>query len=249
MGKEFRTEDEAVVPATPEEIWAAIATGPGIDSWYLGRSKVDADTVTTDYGGFDMTSPITAFAPGERLAYGTQANPGDRFLAYEFLIEGRDRSSTVLRLVANGFLPGDDWAEEFEAMSKGGQLYWHSLVTYVTHFAGRTATPLETAGPRPASWDDAWLGIGRALGLDRRPSTGDAVRLEIAPGEVVDGTVYFANDQTAGVRTAGAMYRFLQGFRGPMLCFHEIFDGPVDHDHWTGWLRRAYAARSGEDRP
>ena len=41
MGKEFSVSNEARVPASPDEIWDAIATGPGIDSWYMGRSTVE----------------------------------------------------------------------------------------------------------------------------------------------------------------------------------------------------------------
>ena len=40
MGHEFAQHKEAEVPASPDEIWAAIATGPGIDSWFMGRSDV-----------------------------------------------------------------------------------------------------------------------------------------------------------------------------------------------------------------
>jgi hypothetical protein len=208
----------------------------------MGRTEVSpAEAVRTVVSDWGIESRITAWEPGVRLAYRGEETGTERFLAYEFLIEGRDRGSTVLRMVTHGFLPGDDWADEFEAMSKGGPLYWHTLVAYVSHFAGRTATALEVDGPLPESWDAAWLGVGRALGLDRRPVTGDAVRLEIAPGRVVDGTVFFANEAVTGVRTEGGLYRFLEGFHRPMLAFHEIFDGPVDGSHWTDWLRRACA--------
>src|SRR4051794_1445511 len=115
MGKQFRTENTATVAATPEEIWDAIATGPGIDSWYMGRSEVaPGEAVRTALGAWTIDSRITAWEPGARLAYGGPESDTDRFLAYEFLIEGRDLGSTVLRMVAHGFLPGDDWAEEFE---------------------------------------------------------------------------------------------------------------------------------------
>ena len=40
MGRPFENRNEAEVPASPDEVWAAIATGPGIDSWFMGRSQV-----------------------------------------------------------------------------------------------------------------------------------------------------------------------------------------------------------------
>jgi uncharacterized protein YndB with AHSA1/START domain len=242
MGKEFSVSNEARVPASPDEIWDAIATGPGIDSWYMGRSTVEPGVaVATVMGEYTPVSPVTAWEPGSHLAYGAEAEPDGRFVAFEFLIEGRERASTVLRMVAHGFLPGDDWAEEFEAMSKGGQLYWHTLVAYLTHFAGRYATPLMVAGPTPQDWDAAWVGVGRALGLSGRPVTGDTVRLQTGPDRSADGTVFYANDHVTGVRTADGLYRFLRGFHGPMLAFHECFDSPADPAHWSRWLQGALA--------
>ena len=41
MGREFELTDFAEVDATPEQLWEAIATGPGIDSWFMGRNQVD----------------------------------------------------------------------------------------------------------------------------------------------------------------------------------------------------------------
>ena len=40
MGHDFETRNEITVDATPEQVWEAIATGPGIDSWFLGRNQV-----------------------------------------------------------------------------------------------------------------------------------------------------------------------------------------------------------------
>ena len=42
MGHQFAQHHEAEVPASPDEVWAAIATGPGIDSWFMGRNEVKA---------------------------------------------------------------------------------------------------------------------------------------------------------------------------------------------------------------
>ncbi|MGW4128831.1 SRPBCC family protein, partial [Amycolatopsis japonica] len=113
MGHEFEITDRLEVDATPEQVWDAIATGPGITSWFMGRNEVDGGvggTVKTAFGGYEPTSAITSWDPLERLVYGTEPAPDGRFVAYEFLIEGRSGGSTVLRTVTSGFLPGDDWA-------------------------------------------------------------------------------------------------------------------------------------------
>lgn len=248
MGHEFELQDVADVDATPEQLWAAIATGPGIDSWFMGRNEVEGGTggtVRAAFGGYRPEFRIREWEPGQRLAYGGDPAPDGRFVAYEFLIEGRDSGSSVLRCVTSGFLPGDDWEEEFEAMTTGGALFFRTLVEYVTHFAGRTAVPVTAFGPPVVSWDLAWARLGAALGLPARPAEADRVLIELPGRAAVEGVVYAANDQTAGIRTADAMYRFLRGFRGPMIASHHIFtpgaDAETEERLWGNWLSRALA--------
>src|SRR6266540_3496127 len=105
MGYEFEGPDRAELDATPEQIWQAIATGPGIDSWFMGRNQVvpgEHGTVTMDFGEYAPVHQITAWEPLKRFAYRTDTDSDGRFIAYEFLIEGRGQGSTVLRMVARG---------------------------------------------------------------------------------------------------------------------------------------------------
>ena len=116
MGKRFEQRRDAEVPASPEEVWAAIATGPGIDSWFMGHSEVepggdtDGGTVRTVFGEYAPELDVTAWDPPWRFGYRSGEAPDGRFIAYEFLIEGRGGGSTVVRAVTSGFIPGDDWA-------------------------------------------------------------------------------------------------------------------------------------------
>jgi uncharacterized protein YndB with AHSA1/START domain len=240
MGHEFEVADSADVDATVDEVWQAIATGPGIDSWYMGRTEVAEGTVRTVFGGFTPESPVTASEPGKRFAYAMPPAPDGRFIAFDFLVEGRAGGSTSLRVVTSGFLPGDDWADEFEAMTKGGAIYFRTLVEYLNHFAGRTATPVTAYGPPVDDWDRAWARLGAELGLDRPAREGDQARV----GDVT-GTVYFANEQTLGIRTSDAIYRFIQGFHRPMIAMHQLFapdtDGAQAERFWQSWLARVFA--------
>ncbi|RSD07341.1 SRPBCC family protein [Amycolatopsis eburnea] len=237
MGHEFEATDVAEVDATPEQVWEAIATGPGIDSWFMGRNEVEGGTGGVVRGAFGAYQPeyrIREWDPLEKLVYGNEPGPDGRKIAYEFLIEGRDGGSSVIRCVTSGFLPGDDWEDEFEAMTAGGALFFRTLVEYVTHFAGRTAVPVTVFGPPVADWDEAWARLGTALGLPARPALGDRVSL--------GGVVYAVNDQTVGIRTADAMLRFMKGFHGPMVAAHHIFtpgaDAATEEKTWSDWLNR-----------
>ena len=254
MGHPFENRQQAEVPATPDEVWAAIATGPGIDSWFMGRSDVQpgtggADgtggTVRTDFGEYAPELDVTAWDPARRFAYRSGEAPDGRFIAYEFLIEGRAGGSTVLRTVTSGFLPGDDWADEFEAMTLGGEMYFRTLVEYLTYFAGRFAAPVTASGPPGTTWARDRTMLYQALGLPENAGRGD--RVSVAADEIgpLDGVVYFANAHTIGIRTPDALYRFLRGFGKPLMAAHELFGRDADPDRaqraWEAWLRHALA--------
>jgi uncharacterized protein YndB with AHSA1/START domain len=247
MGHEFAQHKEAEVPASPDEVWAAIATGPGIDSWFMGRNEVKAGAggaVRTVFGEYTPELEITQWDPAHRFAYGSGRAPDGRFIAYEFLIEGRAGSSTVLRTVTSGFLPGDDWADEFEAMTLGGELYFRTLVAYLTHFAGRFAIPVTAFGPPGTSWSRDRPLLCRALGLAENAKPGDPVRFADRAGPV-DGVVYFANAHAIGVRTPDALYRFMRGFSRPVIAAHHLFGADAEPERarqaWEAWLSRTLA--------
>jgi uncharacterized protein YndB with AHSA1/START domain len=248
MGREFETSTEIPVDATPEQVWEAIATGPGIDSWFMGRNKVEpgeGGTVWTVFGGYAPAATVTGWDPQRRLAYGTAPTEDGRFVAYEFLIEGRAGGSTVLRAVTSGFLPGDDWEAEYDAMTKGFGLFFGTLREYLTHFAGRAATPVTVFGPPVADWDRAWAALAGALGLTGRPRVGDPARCTPEGLAPIDGVVYFVNPDAVGVRTGDALYRFIKGFGGAMVAGHHLFADDVDQEQneqaWQSWLTQLLA--------
>lgn len=232
MSKSFEDVAELDVTATPEQVWEAIATGPGIDSWFMGRSEVEPGSVVrTVFGGFTPEQPVTVWEPPHRLAYGSEPTPDGRFVAYEFLVEGRSGGSTVIRAVTSGFLPGDDWEAEYDAMLKGTAMFQRTLVEYLNHFAGRTARPITVFGPPVSDWAGAWKSLFAAL-----PRQGDGVRVAVAGLPSVDGVVYFQNPHTIGIRTPGALYRFLRGFGGQFVAAHHIFDGSDTEQAWQRFL-------------
>jgi uncharacterized protein YndB with AHSA1/START domain len=244
MGEQFEHRRETEVGASPDEVWEAIATGPGIDSWFMGANEVDPGpdgTVRMVFGPYTPVHAITAWEPGHRLVYGSGPEEDGRSIAYEFLVEGREQGTTVLRMVVSGFLPGDGWEDEYEAMAQGGELFWGTLVAYLTHFSGRIATPVTVFGPMVDDWDSAWDAVHRELGLSAPVEVGDPVRLTLDGLPTVAGQVYATNSQTLGIRSEDAMYRLLQGFRGPMMACHHLFadvDLPRTERAWQGWLDR-----------
>ncbi len=245
MGHRFEQRQEAELPASLEQVWAAITTGQGLDSWFMGHSEVRAGpggTVRTTFGDYAPELSIAEWDPFRRFAYSSGEAQDGRCIAYEFLIEGRHGGSTVLRTVTSGFLPGDDWQDEYEAMTAGMQLYFRTLVEYLSYFAGRFATPITALGPAGTTWDRDRAALHRGLGLTEPVIRGDRVRVSPDGLAPIDGVVYFVNSDTIGVRSSDALYRFLRGFHKPVIASHLLFSGDADLGQaeraWQTWLSR-----------
>jgi uncharacterized protein YndB with AHSA1/START domain len=253
MGQPFEQWRDAEVPASPEEVWAAVATGPGIDSWFMGRNDVRpgaGGTVRTEFGDYTPELDITTWDPPRRFGYRSGQAPDGRFIAYEFLIEARAGGSTVLRAVTSGFIPGDDWADEYEAMTLGGEMHFRTLVEYLTHFAGRFAVPVTAFGPPGTGWERDRGLLFSALGLPGSVAPGDEVRLTPGATGPASGVIYFVNASTIGVRAPGGFYRFLRGFGHPVVAAHQLFAPDTNPEHaaraWQSWLARVL---SPEEQP
>ncbi|MFH8614708.1 SRPBCC domain-containing protein [Streptomyces sp. NPDC017979] len=243
MTHPFEIELETTLPATPQEVWDAIATGPGIDSWFMGRNEVEpreGGVSAMETGGHREEAVITAYEPGKRFATRTPTADDGRFMAVEYLIEGREGGSAVLRLVHSGML-GDDWQDEYDALRAGWPFHLHTLWQYLTHFAGRAGVPVFAVAPlgeRPVREVRAALNRGLSLPAAGGES-GARVRVEPAGLPLLDGEVVWAEEGRIEVRTADGLYTF-HVFPGVALMFHHLFDADADgaaaEAAWQRWL-------------
>src|SRR5437773_11307916 len=72
MTHPFEVKAEVTLDATPEEVWEAIATGPGIDTWFTGRNEVEpreGGTTRMTMGDVSEEGTVTAWDPGNRFAF------------------------------------------------------------------------------------------------------------------------------------------------------------------------------------
>ena len=168
-------------------------------------------------GEFTQNATITAWEPNKRLAYRGDEGPDGSVHAFEYLVEGREGGSTVLRLVHSGFM-GDDWEAEYEALQKGWGMYLDKLAEYFTYFRGRHATPIWAMVPPSEGEGDVVRRLQEGLGLKETPKVGDRVHLTPENLPPIDGVVDYVRGDFLGVRTDDAMYRFIRGYigrRGP----------------------------------
>jgi uncharacterized protein YndB with AHSA1/START domain len=254
MSHDFEITDEITVDATPEQVWEAIATGPGVDSWFMGRTEIEPreggtnSLDMTDAMGFVQKSTITAWEPGKRLAF-REDSPDGTFTAFEYLLEGRDGGSTSLRFVHSGIL-GDDWEEQYDGLKAGDRMYLHQLATYLKYFPGRHATRnLFLVGPAVPDTERVWSRFAAALSLTGEITQGAPVRLAVPGLPATDGVVEFlGKPHFVGVRTRHGMHLLVKGYRDTLVVgYHGFSDGDDDEDEdekeiesaWRSWLASA----------
>jgi uncharacterized protein YndB with AHSA1/START domain len=239
MTHPFEVRGETNVDATPEQVWDAITSGPGVDSWLMGRTEIDSDnkTSTFDMFGNTSTSAITAWEPGHRYATREEPNADGTFMAFEWLIEARDGGGAVVRFVHSGLL-GEDWEAEYNGLSVGDQAYLTKLKVYLEHFAPGTAK-LSTFLPGPVT-GDSWAAMTAAVGAGPDAANGQPARLTVPGIEPVDGAVEFvAAPSFVGMRTGDAMYVLIHGYNGMMFATAHYFDDrdrSAETEAWQAWL-------------
>ena len=160
---------EVEVPGTPEEVWAAIATGPGISSWFVptrSDERQGGQLVCTFGPGMDSASTITSWRPLERfVAEGDMGGPGSPKVATEWSIEARAGGKCVVRVVHSLFASTDDWDNQLDGLEQGWPTYFRILRMYLERFKGKPCAAMQFVGFSTDPEAKAWEKAGGELGL------------------------------------------------------------------------------------
>ena len=148
-------EAEVEVPGTPEEVWQAIATGPGISSWFVPSTVEErvGGTATANFGpGMESVATIKTWDPPRRFVAETVEEPGT--VATEWIVEARSGGTCIVRVVHRWFASTDDWDNQFEGHTHGWRAFFRILRLYLTHFRWRSPVRLSSSrvsapSPRP----------------------------------------------------------------------------------------------------
>src|SRR5437868_7990331 len=107
---------EVEVPGTPEEVWQAIATGPGISSWFVPAEFEERDgkpvAVMLNFGpGMESRSVVTAWDPPRMFAkeadvHGSRRGKGSGGLGGDDRGTGAERRGRRAGLGRSGGRPG-----------------------------------------------------------------------------------------------------------------------------------------------
>jgi len=162
---------EVEVPGTPEEVWQAIATGPGISSWFVPVEFEERDgkpvTVKLNFGpGMDSSSAVTTWDPPRR--FGAEAPgwaPGSPVIADEWTVDPRGEDKCVVRVMHSLVADKDDWDKQLEGTEAGWPGFFRILKMYLTHFRGQRSASMQYMAPAAGTEAEAWETLTETLGL------------------------------------------------------------------------------------
>lgn len=238
------------VVGSPEEVWEAIATGPGISSWYVPTTveEHEGGETTSHFGdgpGMHILGRVAAWEPPRRVVF-TGETEG---LAFEWLVEARDGGTCIVRLVNSGFLEGDEWDAMYDGMTEGWQLFLENLRLHRLHFPGRAGTSMlpsaAWAEPGAAAWSRLLDGLGVVPDLPvgatvhsgataDRPALGGTVlssgptRLALLLDTPLPGTAFLAAESPGPASTV-SVWCYLYGDDAPSTTER-------DAPRWAAWL-------------
>ena len=244
---------EVEVPGTPEEVWEAIATGPGLECWFVPAEVEEREggTIKTDHGPFgESTGTVTAWEPPHRFAYEERDWHPDRPdpppWATEVLVEARSGGTCVVRLASGLYSNAAGWEDEIDPTQDGWRQGLENLRLYMTHYRGLKCSSLFVLSETETSRDSAWAAVAGGLGV-LGASEGEQVETP-AGAPRVRGVVERVEDHGIVVRTdepaAGLVEVFAFDFKGPILVFVRGYmygdGGPEavarEESVWGQWL-------------
>ncbi|MEA3173528.1 MAG: hypothetical protein QOF42_939 [Gammaproteobacteria bacterium] len=160
---------EVEVPGTPEEVWKAIATGPGISSWFVPTVFEERDgkpvAVRSKFGpGIEPRAAVTTWDPPRLFAAQGESWGGAPPIATEWSIEARAGGVCLVRVVHSLFASTEDWDNQLEGAKMGWPGFFRTLRIYLTHFRGQRSEISQFVAPVAGTEAEAWEMLTAALG-------------------------------------------------------------------------------------
>jgi uncharacterized protein YndB with AHSA1/START domain len=247
---------EVEVPGTPEQVWQAIATGPGISAWFVPTeldARAGGDVTSHFGGGMDSVKKITEWdAPHRFVAEGTWG-PKSPNIATEWIVEAHAGGTCTVRVVHSLFAETDDWDNQLTGTESGWPAFFRILRIYLEHFPGQPSSQIQLMAMPPAAgaWDKlaAALNIAGAAPGEHRSAADGAPPLSgtvhtidtgknpsalLRVDEPAPGTV-FAAVTSFGEKAWVTVSFYLYGDTAAAVVERE-------QAAWTAWLKNLFPA-------
>lgn len=163
-------EVDIEVPGTPEEVWQAIATGPGVSSWFVPTAFEESGgrpvAQTSTFGpGMVARFAVTAWDPPRTFTAQSEGWGGSPPIASEWRVEARAGGVCLVRVVNSLFASTDDWDDQLEAGVSAWPSFFRTLRIYLAHFRGQRATITQFVAPVAGTESQAWDRLTSSFGL------------------------------------------------------------------------------------
>jgi len=250
-------ELEIDVPGTPEQVWQAIATGPGFSAWFCPTTVEEREggAVTFFMGpGLESGGVVTAWDPPRRFAAEERDwVPGAPPVATEIFVEAKAGGICRVRLVNSLFTSKADWDDQLAGFEKGWPLFLEILRLYLTHFPGALCSPARVLSMTTMNEEQAWATLLGGLGLTgARPGQPHTTRGLDAPE--LTGVVESVREHALLLRTdepSPGVVAFGASDCGPQgmlvwlgLHFYGDTAAPIaarEEPKWQAWLAQRFA--------
>ena len=166
-------EMEFLVPGTAEQVWHAIATGPGMTAWFTPTTvdervggAIGFDFGQGDSGEQTSSGIVTEWDPPHRLAYEEHGWSGEAPpVATEVVVTSHSGDRCVIRMVHSLFTSKDDWDDELESFETGWPGFFDVLRVYLKNFAGQPAAVAHATVRHTGVQAETWSSLIGALNL------------------------------------------------------------------------------------
>ena len=178
---------EVEVPGTPEEVWKAISTGPGISSWFV-PTEMDQQVggkIKMNFGpGMDSVATITAWeAPVRFAAESHHLGENAPAFATEWFVEARSGGMCLVRVVHSLFAESADWDGELEGTETGWPVYFRVLHLYLSKFRGMYGKSMVAMGNSTNPESETWNQLTKMLAI-KNTSAGQKVETGSAAPQI-----------------------------------------------------------------
>ena len=161
---------EFEVHGTPEEVWQAIATGPGMSSWFVPAEFEERDgkpvALKLKFGpDMESSAAITAWDPPRMYAGQNAGWGGSPPIATEWHVEARAGGMCLIRIVHSLFASTDEWDDQLEGANSGWSGFLAILRVYLQHFRGQGSAIMQVTSPVACTEAEAWKSLTAGLGV------------------------------------------------------------------------------------
>ena len=231
-----------------EQVWRAVATGPGISSWYVPHDVEErtGGAANASFGPepeMQIAGRVAVWEPPHRVVF--DGGEGVGGLTFEWTVNSNDDGTCTVRLLNAGF--GDE-DPQYDAMVEGWKLFMSNLQLHLKHFAGQTATSALPMAMCPLSPEEGWQALVDGLGIAAMPAVGERLDVAVDDQTKLGGTVIdtsarrisllldtpaqgtgFLTVEDGGGFTMASVWLYLYGPEGAALAER-------DDPHWREWL-------------